>query len=197
VRRALLPLVRVEGAPSELSDEALVAACAMGERAALGALFDRHCDAVRRFLARISGARDVDLDDLVQTTFETLTRAAGRFDGRSEVRTWLLGIASNVARHHVRSLARQQRLTDAVAASPPVDETDVAAQAIAHERTALLHEAILALPVKLREAFVLVYLEALPGRDVARLLGVREGTLWKRLFEARAALRDALKGVEP
>ena len=36
----MVPLRRVEGLPNEMSDEALLAACALGDSAALGALYD-------------------------------------------------------------------------------------------------------------------------------------------------------------
>ena len=182
---------------SELSDEALIAAAAASEAAALGALFDRHHDAVRRFLARLSGTDDRDLDDLVQMTFEAVPRAARRFDGRSAVRTWLFGVANNVARHHVRTEIRRKRLSQALATDPRDDRADASADVLARERAARLKKAIAALSPKLREAFVLVYLEDVPGTDAAYVLGIREGTLWKRLHEARARLRSALQGVLP
>ena len=194
--RRIVPLRRVEGAPSEMSDEALVAVCAMGEGAALGALFDRHADAVRRFLARSTATDDRDLDDLVQTTFEAVPRAARRFDGRSQVRTWLFGVAANVARHHVRSEVRRRRVSEAVAAEPPAP-LDGANQVLSRERSDRLAAAIAELPPRLRDVFVLVYLEGVPGREVATLLGSREGTIWKRLHLARARLREALRGVHP
>ncbi|HKE14702.1 MAG TPA: RNA polymerase sigma factor [Kofleriaceae bacterium] len=193
--RRVLPFRRVEGTPAEMSDEALVAVCAMGESAALGALFDRYYSAVRGFLARLAGTDDRDLDDLVQVTFETVPRAARRFDGRSSVKVWLLGVASNVARHHVRTEIRRKRVAEAVAAEPRADALDGAAQVMTRERAARVRDAIADLPVKLREAFVLVYLEGVPGRDVAVLLGVREGTVWKRLHQARARLRESLEGA--
>jgi RNA polymerase sigma-70 factor (ECF subfamily) len=190
----VVPLRRPVGAPSEMSDEALVAACATGENVALAALFDRHGDPVRRFLCRMSGTDDRDVDDLVQTTFEAVPRAAARFAGRSTVRSWLFGVANNAARHHIRSEVRRRRALAAVAEaariSPATDEPD-------RERSAMLRDAIAALPPKLREAFVLVYLEEVPGRDAARALGVREGTLWKRLHQARARLRELLGGARP
>jgi RNA polymerase sigma-70 factor (ECF subfamily) len=191
----LLPFRRVEGTVTELSDEALVAAAAATETAALGALFDRHHDAVRRFLGRLSGTDDRDLDDLVQMTFEAVPRAARRFDGRSPVRTWLFGVANNVARHHVRTEIRRKRLTQALAAAEHLDRRDASAEVLERERAARLKDAIAALSPKLREAFVLVYLENIAGTDAARVLGIREGALWKRLHEARARLRSALQGV--
>ena len=193
----VVPIRRVDGQPSEMSDEALVAACATGESAALGALYDRHVDAVRRFLARLSGTDERDLDDLVQATFETVPRAARRFGGESQVRTWLFGVASNVARHHVRSEVRRKRLASAFAEERPGAVGDTAGDLMDRERRARLQAAIAALPDKLREAFVLVYLEGIPGGEVATLLGVREGTIWKRLFQARARLRESLGGVYP
>ena len=193
----VVPLRRVGGRPSEMSDEALIAACATGENAALGALYDRHVDAVRRFLGRMSGTDERDLDDLVQATFETVPRAARRFGGESQVRTWLFGVANNVARHHVRSEMRRKRLASAFAEQRPGEPGDGSDPALERERANRLQSAIAALPGTLREAFVLVYLEGIPGGEVATLLGVREGTIWKRLFQARAQLRASLGGVYP
>ena len=192
----VIPIRRVGGDASEMSDESLVAACATGENAALGALYDRHVDAVRRFLARMSGTDDRDLDDLVQATFETVPRAARRFGGDSQVRTWLFGVANNVARHHVRSEVRRKRLASAFAEERR-EAGDTGAEVMERERAQRLQAAIAALPDKLREAFVLVYLEGIAGGEVAKLLGVREGTIWKRLFQARARLRESLGGVYP
>jgi RNA polymerase sigma-70 factor (ECF subfamily) len=180
-----------------MSDEGLVSACAVGDGAALGALFDRHFEAVRGFLARSAGTDERDLDDLVQLTFAEVPRAARRFDRRAQVRTWLLGIATNIVRHHVRAEIRRKRLSGAVAASPRPTAVDGAAALLEQERSARLHQAILDLPEKLREPFVLVYLEGVAGRDVAQLLGLHEGTLWKRLHQGRALLREALGGGEP
>ena len=191
----VVPLHRVEGTPNEMSDEALVAACATGELAALGALYDRHATGVRRFLARLSGTDDRDLDDLVQTTFEAVLRAAGNFDGLSAVRTWLIGIANNTARHHVRSEIRRRRLTEATRSNLGVSSSDPTDDMLSRERAAALRDAISALPPKLRETFVMVYQEGLSGVEVARLLGVREGSIWKRLHEARALLRGQLEGA--
>ncbi len=197
MNRAIVPLHRVAGTVAELSDQALVAACATGESAALGALYDRHAVGVRRFLSRLSGTDDRDLDDLVQATFEMVVRAARTFDGRSAVRTWLLGIANNTARHNVRTEVRRRRLAEAATVYPRVEAGDATTELLDRERAARLREAIAALPLKHREVFVLVYLEGLSGSEVATLVGAREGTIWKRLHEARAQLRKVLEGVRP
>jgi RNA polymerase sigma-70 factor (ECF subfamily) len=197
VNRRVIPLRRIGGTVSEMSDEALVAACATGESAALGALFDRHHAAVRRFLARVSGASDSDLDDLVQITFATVPRAAARWGRRATARTWLFGVANNVARHHARSEIRRRRRIHDAAECLRSFPAEAGADALARERALRLSLAIVELPPKLREAFVLVYLEGVPGAEAAQLLGVRGGTIWKRLHQARARLRETLGGSLP
>src|SRR5688572_23678162 len=92
-----------------ISDEALVAACAIGDAAALAGLFDRHVEALFRFASRlIAPAPPSDVEDLVQNTFLHVWSASPRFRGGSQVRSWIFGIAANVARHFVRGEARRR-----------------------------------------------------------------------------------------
>lgn len=191
----LVPLRRLEerrAAMSEISDEALLAACAVGDSAALGALFDRHHEAVYRLVSRLLRSEPEAIDDLVQTTFLEAWRAAGRYAGRGLPRSFLYGIAANAVRHHVRS-ARRRR--DAFADwQPPVARNapdDVASRA---QQVGRLAAALDRLPHDLRAAYVLCDLEDIPGVEAARMLDVRAGTLWRRLHEARRALRAAIEG---
>jgi RNA polymerase sigma-70 factor (ECF subfamily) len=183
-----MPRSRVD--PSALSDEALVAACATGDRAARGLLFERHVDGVHRFVVRMRGSDAIVVDDLVQATFVAAFHAAARFRGGS-VRAWLYGIAANLTRSYARSEIRRKHALDAVAAldhaRPDLDPVD-------RHVLAQLPAALAALPHDLRAVFVLVDLEEQRGIDAAAALGIPEGTVWKRLFQARRALRAALEG---
>jgi RNA polymerase sigma-70 factor (ECF subfamily) len=60
-----------------------------------------------------------------------------------------------------------------------------------------LAQAVDGLPDPLREVFVACEIEDLPGAEVARVLGVPEGTLWRRLHDARKAIRTAMGGLDP
>jgi RNA polymerase sigma-70 factor (ECF subfamily) len=189
----LVPLQRLEGTPSEMSDEALLAACAVGDPAALGALFDRHQLAVSRFTSRLAGVHSADLDDLVSATFLEAARAARAFRGGSSVRTWIFGIAVNIARHHARGSARRRAFLAAYADVPPAafaprpDEMVERQQLI--ER---LDRVLRGLPAELRVAFVMCDLEEVTCSEAARALGLRQGTVWKRLHRARKLLGSAL-----
>lgn len=191
-RGQLIPL-RAEVA--ELSDEALVAACATGDRAAHGILFERHVDAVHRFLGRMRHTDAGEVDDLVQASFVEAFRSAARFRG-GNVRAWLFGIAVNVSRGYVRREIRRKRAIESAAelgapSSVPAPDPEH------RQLIARLPIALAALPHDLRAVFVLVDLEQQRGSDAAAALGIPEGTLWRRLHRARCALRAALDGGSP
>jgi RNA polymerase sigma-70 factor (ECF subfamily) len=178
------------------SDEQLVAACAAGDRGALGRLFDRHHQDLYRFLSRIAGPHGRDLDDLVQTTFMAVSDAARRFSGRSTVRSWLFAIAGNLARDQARGEIRQRRLAENAAQLPMSMSAPASPEVTAEHKEALAHlaEALDRLPHDLRVTFVMCEIEETPGKDAAAALGVPEGTIWRRLFDARLALLGAAQG---
>ena len=193
----LIALRRATGEPAQMSDVALVAACAVGEAGALGALFDRHRATVQRFLARLAGVDARSADDLVQETFLQIYRSASRFGGRSSVRTWVLGIAVNVARHHTRAESRRRAATTNLVDLPRPTTTRPDDAAGHRQFVVRLERALAALSPELREVFALCDLEEISGAEAARALGLREGTLWWRLSAARKALRVALEEMSP
>lgn len=171
---------------TELSDEGLAAACATGDQASQGLLFERHVDAVHRFVARMCGADRAIADDLVQATFIAAFRNVGQFRG-GKLQSWLFGIAANVVRGHIRREVARRRVTLSLV------EQRVEERASPHDAdVAKLRAAIARLPPKLREVLVLVDLQGERGSDAAVSLRIPEGTVWRRLSEARQRLRKAL-----
>lgn len=189
-RRGQIVQLRAEARVEELTDEGLVAACATGDRAARALLFERHVDSVHRFIARMRGSDADSVDDLVQATFVAAFDAAERYRG-AQVKSWLYGIAANLVRGYARREIRRKHALSVVA---EITET----QGVLHETdvalVARLPGAIAELPHDLRAALVLIDLEGERGIDAAAALGVPEGTLWRRVFNARKALRVALGG---
>ena len=189
----LLPLHRLGDAAASMSDEALLAATATGDLAALDALFERFHVVVYRFLGRLAATDEAAHDDLVQATFLEARRGAKRFRGGSSVKTWLLGIAANLARHHLRGERRRREKHARYAEELHV----VLEQPDEHiERRELMREiadALANLPHAQRVAFVLCDLEDISGVEAARVVGVPQGTLWRRLHVARRAVRAAVE----
>lgn len=193
----LLLFRRPDGNPDDLSDEALVAACAAGDRAALGVLFDRHGADVHRFLVRLRGIDDGVVDDLVQDVFLKAHEGAARFRSGAAVRTWLLGIAANVGKMHVRSEVRAGERGVAFHARTLAPAPRPDAEAERRELLGRMATALASLPHDQRVAFLLCDVEETRGVDAAAALGVRRGTLYRRLHEARKALRAAVLGDDP
>lgn len=195
MKARVLPFRRPEGRVDELSDEALVGACAQADSAALGALFERHHRRVFSFLCRVSGSRGADAEDLLQETFAAAWRASVHYQGNAPALSWLFGIAANVARNHARSQRRGARAMSVLGELPEASSEradDVAARNQAMQR---IERAMAELPHDHRVAFVMCDLEGMAGTEVAKSLGVRPGTVWRWLHFARKSLREELEAA--
>jgi RNA polymerase sigma factor (sigma-70 family) len=173
------------------TDAELIERIASGELGALGALYDRYHDDVRRFAARAtSGGGDVD--DVVHDTFLTLARASARYDGRPNARPFLLGVAAQLLRRRRRSLARLSRALRDFAFSPGPQHATPEQEAGHSQERARFEAALAKMSDEKRLVFVLFEREGLSGDEIARALEIPVNTVWTRLHHARAALRKAL-----
>src|SRR5581483_7806100 len=75
-----------------VSDDVLIRQIANGDKDAIRVLYTRHSVRVFRFLVRMTN-NEAAADDLVSEVFTEVWRSAGRFEARSQVTTWILGIA--------------------------------------------------------------------------------------------------------
>ncbi len=193
----LVPIRRHQGITDEMSDEALVAACSASDPAALALLFDRHHHDIHRFLGRLSGIDADHVDDLLQETFIQLFSSARSFRQGSAVRTWIFGIAANLAKRHIRSDIRQKARAGVYLAKLSTNESGPAERNERDQLIGRVEAAIQTLPYDQRVAFILNDVEEIRGVDAAKALGVREGTFYRRLHEARKTLRLALERGGP
>ncbi len=188
-----LPVMSITEAPD---DDALVARLRDGERAAIEDAYIAHHAQVRGFARRLVGDATT-AEDLVHDTFVALPRAIRRYRGDAPLRSFLIGIAVNNARRHIRSAARRRRASEALASEPRVTSSD-ARDALDRKRLAdSLSAALDGLPLDQRVAFVLCEAEGRTSVEVAQILGIPEGTVRTRLFHAKRKLRDALDDYAP
>lgn len=159
------------------------------------ALYEAHVDDVWRAVRRL-GVEVGSVDDVVQDSFITAWRSLAGFEGRSSVKTWLVGIAFNHARHALRAQTQRRASSaplDAQLPSPQRAPDD--AVATQRQGQALL-QLLEGLPVEQREVFVLMELEGLTAPEVSQLLEVPVNTVYSRLRLARAAINDAVARLE-
>ena len=185
----LIPLRRIEGSADEISDEALLTACAAGEASAMGALFDRHAARVARFLRRVLREAGPDVADLLQATFLEAQRSAQRFGGRSTVATWLLAIAGNIAAHYSRGERRRRHMEAALATTPKGHIKTPGEEAERSQLLVRLAAGIDALPPDQRMVYVMCEIEEVTGREAASAMGISEPGVWRRLHDAKVFLR--------
>ena len=177
---------------SPAEDEELVHQVAEGHLDSLGVLFDRYHQPLRTFLSRLQVPAG-DLDDLVQSIFMQLPRAARRFERGRSVKGWVFGLATIEVKRHRRTLARIARKVSAFSREPTVKAPRTPADLVAEEESVQrARKALADLSLKKREVFVMVVLEKLSGEAVAEALGIPVGTVWTRLHHARRELRTLL-----
>src|SRR5690606_13377824 len=87
------------------SDEVLIGRIATGDRLAMQVLFARHHVRVYRFVLRLV-RNEATAEDLISEVFLDVWRQAGKFEGRSQVLTWLLSIA------RFKALSAMRKRTD-------------------------------------------------------------------------------------
>lgn len=173
------------------SGSELLRALRAGEPRALGEVYDAHHAAVRAFARRLLGDPSV-AEDLVHDVFVHLPKAIGGFRGDSSLRTFLVAIAVNHARHFVRAAARKRAALERMAREPRGATDNPEDQLGRRQLADALWRALETLPLEQRVAFVLCEVEQRSSSDVAEIVNVPEGTVRTRLFHARRKLRELL-----
>ncbi len=175
------------------SDEMLLAGIAEGDRAAMHSLYSRHSVRVYRFVFRM--VRDVaTAEDLVSQVFLDVWRSAGQFEGRSQVSTWLLSIARFKALTALRSRRHEDIDQDDVLAIADGAETPEAS--LDRSSTGVILRACVArLSAAHREIVDLVYFHEMSVEEAGRVIGIPQATVKTRMFYARKALAEMLRGA--
>ena len=175
------------------SDEVLIGRIASGDRLAMQVLFARHHVRVYRFVLRL--VRDPSrAEDLISDVFLDVWRQAGRFEGRSAVSTWLLGMARFKALSAMRKRADVE-LDEETAGGieDTADDPEVALQK--KDKGAILRECLKSLSAEHREIVDLVYYHEKSVEEVAEIVGIPEATVKTRMFYARKRLSELLKAA--
>jgi RNA polymerase sigma factor (sigma-70 family) len=147
---------------------------------AFAVLFDRHFDAIHRYVQRRVGPSLAD-----EIAAETFSRAFDRrrsYDAtRDDARAWLLGIAANLLHRHWRS---ERRRLDAYARSGGREDGELSGPLAAE-----LAAAVKALPRREREPLLLLAWADLSYEEIAHALDIPIGTVRSRISRARTKLR--------
>jgi RNA polymerase sigma-70 factor, ECF subfamily len=192
-----------------------LAALRAGDEAAFQSLIQRYHGPMLRLAMTYVGDRGV-AEDVVQETWLTCLRSLDRFEGRSSLKTWIFGIAINIARSRRRKESRILpfasfwRRDGSEGNRPTVDQSRFGSdgmwregphswdnlpesKVLGDETLQHVRSAIDALPPKQREVILLRDVAGFEAAEVSALLGISAANERVRLHRARAAVRQSLE----
>ena len=176
-------------------DAALAVRASKGESAAFGVLYDRHVEAVYRYVYyRVRN--DAEAEDLTSDVFMRALKAMPKYEPRQAYLAWLYRIARNAIIDRARRGKKQVSYEDALE-HPSADQVVHPDEEIAlHSDSATLRGALAKLTPLQQEVIVLRFLEGYSTQEIARIVGKREGTVRGIQFRAIGALRQLIPSRE-
>jgi RNA polymerase sigma-70 factor (ECF subfamily) len=165
-------------------------------RPSLQEVYDQTLPFVLRKARRL-GVVESDIDDVTQEVFVAVFRRLQDFEGRSSVRTWVLGILDRLVQNYRR---RQRRKGNEQAQSKdtvdpeqiPDAGADPSEFASRQQAWKVLHKLLDELTDEKAVVFVMAELEGMTLREIATLMNSRVGTIASRLRAARIDFARAL-----
>jgi len=169
----------------------LLSYMAGGDKAAYAAFYREMEKPVFRFIA--SKLNDpFEANDILHEVFMDVWRSAGKFEGRSAVKTWVFGIAYRKTMDHFRKHGR----TDLTDEMPDLvdDAPDAATCLSASQEAAHLRFCLDELKPGHRSAVEMAFMEDMTYGEIAQAVDAPEGTIKTRIFHAKKLLLRCLEG---
>ena len=176
----------------------LLEACRRGDREAWRELYEAHKDRVYSIALYYFHGDPAAAADVTQQVFLKLMSNIARFHGTSRFSTWLHRIVVNTCIDNSRRRRTTGATTDdvvlqAIADPHPSHDDLLAGREVAQS----VHDAIAALPPKLRVAILLRYFDDLAYPEMATALNCSIGTISSRLSRAHRLLARRLGSLRP
>ncbi len=167
-----------------------MAAYQEGEMAAFERLYTQLAPKIRKYL--ISLTLNVPrAEDLLQETFLQIHRSRRTYLPPRPVAPWAFGVARHVYLMDCRAWARRRRLE----VEPDEDLPDLPVPAVGEgvADREWVRQAVAVLPEDRREPLLLHHVWGFSFKEIAGLLGIREGAAKVRAHRARKQLQDLLE----
>ncbi len=178
---------------AEPGDYELAQRAAAGDMAAFEDLYRRHFRRVYALCLRMLGNPE-EAEDLTQETFTHLYNKIGSFRGESAFTTWLHRLTVNQVLMHFRRRKSRPEFTTEEGETPiQIVRGTENPNAMPVVDRIILENAITKLPPGYRTVFVLHDVEGHEHGEIARMLGISEGTSKSQLHKARLKLRELIK----
>ena len=176
-------------------DAALAVRASRGDVSAFGLLYDRHVDAIYRYVYyRVRD--DAEAEDLTSDVFMRALKAMPRYEPRQAFLAWLYRIARNAVIDKLRRGKRQVSFEDALEHPMPEHIIEPDTELVARLEGEALRIAMAKLTPLQQEVLVLRFIEGYSTSEISRIVGKREGTVRGIQFRAIGALRQMIPSRE-
>jgi RNA polymerase sigma-70 factor (ECF subfamily) len=172
---------------SDDEDAGLLAEARAGSAGAFGRLVDRHQQAVRGFLRRIS-RNHADADDLAQDAFLAAWENLGSYRGVGRGRSWFCAFAGRTAHCAWRAGARRRARDGAFLEREDIER----AEGLSGAELAALRQAMETLPIEQRAAVALCLGGSFSHGEAADARALPLGTIPSHVARGRAKLLGVL-----
>jgi RNA polymerase sigma-70 factor (ECF subfamily) len=178
-----------------MDDMALAMRARDGDSEAFESLVRRYRNEVYALCWYFTRNRE-DAWDLSQEVFIKAWRALNRFRGESSFKTWLMRIAANHCKDHLKKRRLDTASFDDALQAPDTESSaNPSETAVSNELGAAIDAAVQQLPAKHQMAFVLREYKGMSYQEMAEVMQCNVGTVMSRLFNARKRLQELLAGV--
>ncbi|MFH1998853.1 MAG: sigma-70 family RNA polymerase sigma factor [Planctomycetota bacterium] len=185
-----------QGDPCDPSDSVVIRRFLEGDSQAFDLLVARYETRVRSLLFRLLWNID-DAEEVTQDTFLRVLENAQQFRAESSFKTWIMKIATNLARDRQRQMKRRPVMKPIDPSSPcetAAGETDSPLDARAgKEERAAMQSALDRLPFLQRAALVMKITQGMRYKEIARALDSTEGSVKASIHEARKKVSTMLE----
>ncbi len=167
------------------------------------AVVRRHWPKVFRFAFASLGDRDA-AETIAQDCFWKAYDSRHRFRNECSLDTWLMQIAVNLVRDHARSRRLQFWRRASLHGVAPEKfaewlsdgRTSPEQAALLKEQVSAIWKAASALSERQRTVFLLRFVEEMEILEIARVTGLKEGTVKAHLFRAVQSVRERIEAVK-
>ncbi len=168
---------------------------ALASDRAFEAWYERTLPRVYAYLFSRCGRDTTLAEELSQQTFIAAVDQRARYDGRSDVVTWLCGIARHKLADYFRAVEREERRQMRLEIRQiRMDAAAAPAMVTALDNRAAIGDALRSLPAAQRAVLAFVVLDDLPVVEAARLMGKSASATQSLLHRARTNFARAYDG---
>ncbi len=188
-----------------VSDKELILKAVKNDQNAFEELVYRYDRSVLSIALRYSKDQD-EAKDIYQEVFIRVFKGLKKFQFQSEFSTWLFRITTNVCLTHISRKKEHAKLSEFENDQPDYfdsvkyeeliyDGISPEEETVGNDLSEIVNAAVETLSPKQKITFVLKHYEGYKIREISEMLGCKEGTVKKYLFDAVKNLRKKLGPV--